>query len=96
MNITHTDKRNLFKARKKTSNTDYKYNFNTLLLLWSDESEIVLLLRIYSSFVMKVEKIVQLQKNEGTHSCIELRDKMNKYVEVTETKFFTMHYSWKY
>ena len=77
-------------------NTDYKYNFNTLLLLWSDESEIVLLLSICSSFVMKVGKIVQLQKNEGTHSCIELRDKMNKYDEVTETKVFMMHYSWKY
>ena len=41
---------------------------------------------------MKVGKIVQLQKNEGTHSCIELRDKMNKYDEVTETKVFMIRF----
>ena len=62
-----------------------------------DESEIVLLLDSYVEvFVMNVLKVFQLQKNEitfilFTHSCIELRDKMNNSKEVTGTKFFLMH-----
>ena len=38
----------------------------------------------------------KLRNHDNIYTCIELEDKINNSVKVTETKFFIMHYGWKY